>query len=96
VIVDPKSLNFPIYRGVTLFTPNRKEFAEATRSRASIFRRRPRCHAAITQVRPSALAKGSDYTREQVVGHEIPAVELDILQGFSTTLLVDRAPGATT
>ncbi len=34
VIVDPKSANFAIYRGVTLLTPNRKEFAEATRSRA--------------------------------------------------------------
>jgi len=34
VIVDPKSLNFAIYRGATLLTPNRREFAEATRSRA--------------------------------------------------------------
>jgi len=34
VIVDPKSANFGIYRGATLLTPNRKEFAEATRSRA--------------------------------------------------------------
>src|SRR6266700_2490847 len=34
VIVDPKSVNFGIYRGATLLTPNRKEFAEATRSRA--------------------------------------------------------------
>jgi len=34
VIVDPKNLNFDIYRGATLLTPNRKEFAEATRSRA--------------------------------------------------------------
>jgi D-beta-D-heptose 7-phosphate kinase/D-beta-D-heptose 1-phosphate adenosyltransferase len=34
VIVDPKSLNFAIYRGATLLTPNRKEFSEATRSRA--------------------------------------------------------------
>ncbi|WP_213742193.1 D-glycero-beta-D-manno-heptose-7-phosphate kinase [Bradyrhizobium sp. dw_411] len=34
VIVDPKSTNFAIYRGATLLTPNRKEFAEATRSRA--------------------------------------------------------------
>jgi D-beta-D-heptose 7-phosphate kinase/D-beta-D-heptose 1-phosphate adenosyltransferase len=34
VIVDPKSLNLAIYRGATLLTPNRKEFAEATRSRA--------------------------------------------------------------
>jgi D-beta-D-heptose 7-phosphate kinase/D-beta-D-heptose 1-phosphate adenosyltransferase len=34
VIVDPKSPNLAIYRGATLLTPNRKEFAEATRSRA--------------------------------------------------------------
>jgi D-beta-D-heptose 7-phosphate kinase/D-beta-D-heptose 1-phosphate adenosyltransferase len=34
VIVDPKSANFAVYRGATLLTPNRKEFAEATRSRA--------------------------------------------------------------
>ena len=34
VIVDPKSLNWAIYRGASLLTPNRKEFAEATRSRA--------------------------------------------------------------
>ena len=34
VIVDPKSANFAIYRGATVLTPNRKEFAEATRSRA--------------------------------------------------------------
>src|SRR6186713_2330032 len=33
VIVDPKSANLAIYRGATLLTPNRKEFAEATRSR---------------------------------------------------------------
>src|SRR6202048_2371211 len=34
VIVDPKSANFAIYRGATLLTPNRKELAEATHSRA--------------------------------------------------------------
>jgi D-beta-D-heptose 7-phosphate kinase/D-beta-D-heptose 1-phosphate adenosyltransferase len=34
VIVDPKNVNLAIYRGATLLTPNRKEFAEATRSRA--------------------------------------------------------------
>jgi D-beta-D-heptose 7-phosphate kinase/D-beta-D-heptose 1-phosphate adenosyltransferase len=34
VVVDPKNPNFAIYRGATLLTPNRKEFAEATRSRA--------------------------------------------------------------
>ena len=34
VIVDPKSANLAVYRGATLLTPNRREFAEATRSRA--------------------------------------------------------------
>src|SRR4030088_1648148 len=34
VIVDPKSANVAIYRGATLLKPNRKEFSEATRSRA--------------------------------------------------------------
>src|SRR5436190_12731822 len=34
VIVDPKNANLALYRGATLLTPNRKEFAQATRSRA--------------------------------------------------------------
>jgi D-beta-D-heptose 7-phosphate kinase/D-beta-D-heptose 1-phosphate adenosyltransferase len=43
------------------------------------------------------LVKGGDYTREQVVGHEIveshggEVVLVDILPGFSTTTLVNRA-----
>ncbi len=45
VIVDPKSANFAIYRGATLLTPNRKEFAEATRSRADTDQRHCRCRA---------------------------------------------------
>ena len=51
----------------------------------------------ITQIRPSVLVKGADYTREQVVGHEIVEAYggevrlVDILPGFSTTSLVDRA-----
>jgi len=51
----------------------------------------------ITQVRPSVLVKGGDYTRNQVVGHEIvdanggEIVLIDILEGFSTTSLVRRA-----
>ena len=51
----------------------------------------------ITQIRPSVLVKGGDYTREQVVGHEIvdaqggEVVLVDILQGHSTTSLVQRA-----
>jgi D-beta-D-heptose 7-phosphate kinase/D-beta-D-heptose 1-phosphate adenosyltransferase len=53
----------------------------------------------IEQIRPSVLVKGGDYTREQVVGHEIveeaggEVVLVDILKGFSTTALVDRARG---
>jgi D-beta-D-heptose 7-phosphate kinase/D-beta-D-heptose 1-phosphate adenosyltransferase len=53
----------------------------------------------IEQVRPSVLVKGGDYTREQVVGHEIveagggEVILVDILKGHSTTALVDRARG---
>jgi D-beta-D-heptose 7-phosphate kinase/D-beta-D-heptose 1-phosphate adenosyltransferase len=51
----------------------------------------------ITQVRPYVLVKGGDYTREQVVGYDVveaaggAVMLVDILQGFSTTSLVDRA-----
>src|SRR5882757_5321642 len=51
----------------------------------------------IAQVRPSVLVKGGDYTREQVIGHEIVEANggevmlVDILAGFSTTSLVKRA-----
>jgi D-beta-D-heptose 7-phosphate kinase/D-beta-D-heptose 1-phosphate adenosyltransferase len=51
----------------------------------------------ITQIRPSVLVKGGDYTREQVVGHEIveadggEVVLVDTMPGFSTTSLVNRA-----
>jgi len=51
----------------------------------------------ITQVRPNVLVKGGDYTREQVVGYDVveaaggAVMLVDILQGFSTTSLVDRA-----
>ena len=53
----------------------------------------------ITTIRPSVLVKGGDYTREQVVGHEIVEAHggevllVDVLPGFSTTSLVDRARG---
>jgi D-beta-D-heptose 7-phosphate kinase/D-beta-D-heptose 1-phosphate adenosyltransferase len=53
----------------------------------------------ITQVRPSVLVKGGDYTREQVVGHDIVEAHggevmlVDALPGFSTTSLVNRARG---
>lgn len=55
----------------------------------------------ITRVTPSVLVKGGDYTREQVVGHEVveaaggTVVLVDILKGFSTTALVHRARGGT-
>ncbi len=51
----------------------------------------------ITRIEPNVLVKGGDYTREQVVGHEIveayggEVVLVDILEGFSTTSLVKRA-----
>ena len=51
----------------------------------------------INQIRPNVLVKGGDYTREQVVGHEIveagggKVLLVDVLPGFSTTSLVERA-----
>jgi D-beta-D-heptose 7-phosphate kinase/D-beta-D-heptose 1-phosphate adenosyltransferase len=51
----------------------------------------------IARIKPSVLVKGGDYTREQVVGHEIVAANggevllVDILPGHSTTSLVNRA-----
>ena len=51
----------------------------------------------ITQVKPNVLVKGGDYTREQVVGHEIveqnggEVLLIAILEGHSTTSLVKRA-----
>jgi D-beta-D-heptose 7-phosphate kinase/D-beta-D-heptose 1-phosphate adenosyltransferase len=45
------------------------------------------------------LVKGGDYRRDQVVGHEIVEAEggevllVDVLPGFSTTSLVNRARG---
>jgi D-beta-D-heptose 7-phosphate kinase/D-beta-D-heptose 1-phosphate adenosyltransferase len=53
----------------------------------------------ITRIKPSVLVKGADYTLEQVVGREIVEAHggevrlVDILPGFSTTSLVDRARG---
>lgn len=55
----------------------------------------------ITRITPSVLVKGGDYTREQVVGHEVveaaggTVVLVDILKGFSTSALVHRARGGT-
>jgi D-beta-D-heptose 7-phosphate kinase/D-beta-D-heptose 1-phosphate adenosyltransferase len=53
----------------------------------------------ITEIKPSVLVKGGDYTREQVVGHEIveahggEVVLIDVLPGHSTSSLVNRAKG---
>jgi D-beta-D-heptose 7-phosphate kinase/D-beta-D-heptose 1-phosphate adenosyltransferase len=53
----------------------------------------------IAQIKPSVLVKGGDYTRDQVVGHEIvdgyggEVLLVDVLPGFSTTSLVNRARG---
>ena len=53
----------------------------------------------ISAIKPSVLVKGGDYTREQVVGHEIVEAHggevllVEVLPGFSTTSLVDRARG---
>ena len=51
----------------------------------------------ITQIKPNVLVKGGDYTRVQVVGHEIVEAHggevllVGVLPGFSTTSLVKRA-----
>jgi D-beta-D-heptose 7-phosphate kinase/D-beta-D-heptose 1-phosphate adenosyltransferase len=53
----------------------------------------------ITHIKPGVLVKGADYTREQVVGHEVVEAHggevrlVEILAGHSTTSLVDRARG---
>jgi D-beta-D-heptose 7-phosphate kinase/D-beta-D-heptose 1-phosphate adenosyltransferase len=55
----------------------------------------------IERIKPSVLVKGGDYTREQVVGHEIVLAQggeivlVDIMPGHSTTSLVKRAREAT-
>jgi rfaE bifunctional protein nucleotidyltransferase chain/domain len=51
----------------------------------------------ITRIKPSVLVKGGDYSRAQVVGHEIVEAHggevllVEVLPGFSTTSLVNRA-----
>jgi D-beta-D-heptose 7-phosphate kinase/D-beta-D-heptose 1-phosphate adenosyltransferase len=53
----------------------------------------------ISKIKPSVLVKGGDYTRGQVVGHEVveagggEVLLVDVLPGFSTTSLVNRARG---
>jgi len=56
----------------------------------------------IKQIKPSVLVKGRDYTRDQVVGHDMveayggELLLVEVLPGFSTTSLVDRARGCKT
>jgi D-beta-D-heptose 7-phosphate kinase/D-beta-D-heptose 1-phosphate adenosyltransferase len=51
----------------------------------------------IRRVRPKVLAKGGDYRREQVVGHELvesdggEVILIDLMPGFSTSKLVRRS-----
>ncbi len=51
----------------------------------------------IGRVRPKVLVKGGDYTREQVVGHDIverdggEVMLVDIVPGYSTTRLVQKS-----
>ncbi|HWX12598.1 MAG TPA: D-glycero-beta-D-manno-heptose-7-phosphate kinase [Trinickia sp.] len=51
----------------------------------------------ISAIKPNVLVKGGDYTREQVVGHDVvtahggEVVLVDVLEGHSTTSLVKRA-----
>jgi D-beta-D-heptose 7-phosphate kinase/D-beta-D-heptose 1-phosphate adenosyltransferase len=51
----------------------------------------------IAQIKPSVLVKGGDYTRTQVIGHEIVEASggevmlVEVLPGHSTTSLVKRA-----
>jgi D-beta-D-heptose 7-phosphate kinase/D-beta-D-heptose 1-phosphate adenosyltransferase len=50
----------------------------------------------ISRVRPTVLVKGSDYTREEVIGREIvealggEIILIDIVPGQSTTSMVER------
>jgi D-beta-D-heptose 7-phosphate kinase/D-beta-D-heptose 1-phosphate adenosyltransferase len=51
----------------------------------------------IRQVRPAVLVKGGDYTRTQVVGHDIVEAEggevilINLVPGHSTTSMVKRS-----
>jgi D-beta-D-heptose 7-phosphate kinase / D-beta-D-heptose 1-phosphate adenosyltransferase len=51
----------------------------------------------IRRVRPKVLAKGGDYRREEVVGHELvesdggDVILIDLLPGFSTTKIVRKS-----
>ncbi len=54
----------------------------------------------IARVRPTVLVKGSDYTRDEVVGREIveaaggEVILIDIVPGHSTTAMVERSRAA--
>jgi len=53
----------------------------------------------IGRLRPTVLVKGGDYTREQVVGHEVVEADggevilIDLVPGHSTTSIVQRSGG---
>jgi D-beta-D-heptose 7-phosphate kinase/D-beta-D-heptose 1-phosphate adenosyltransferase len=53
----------------------------------------------IARVKPMVLVKGSDYTRDKVVGHEIvealggQVILIDLVPGQSTTSMVERSRG---
>ncbi len=53
----------------------------------------------IARVKPTVLVKGSDYKREEVVGHEIvealggEVILIDLVPGQSTTSMVERSRG---
>jgi D-beta-D-heptose 7-phosphate kinase / D-beta-D-heptose 1-phosphate adenosyltransferase len=51
----------------------------------------------ISRIKPDVLVKGGDYTREQVVGYDVVEAAgghvmlVDVLAGFSTTSIINRA-----
>jgi D-beta-D-heptose 7-phosphate kinase/D-beta-D-heptose 1-phosphate adenosyltransferase len=53
----------------------------------------------IRQVRPAVLVKGGDYTRDEVVGHDVveanggEIILVDLVPGHSTTSMVERSGG---
>jgi D-beta-D-heptose 7-phosphate kinase/D-beta-D-heptose 1-phosphate adenosyltransferase len=53
----------------------------------------------IARVKPTVLVKGADYTRDQVVGHDIvesyggEVLLIDLVPGHSTTAMVERSRG---
>jgi D-beta-D-heptose 7-phosphate kinase/D-beta-D-heptose 1-phosphate adenosyltransferase len=53
----------------------------------------------IARVKPTVLVKGGDYTREQVIGHDIiealggEVILVDLVPGHSTTSMVERSRG---